>query len=223
MDFDLIIFDCDGTLVDSEKLYNTIASELLTDIGLPEYTPEECFRQFSGRSWSAMLDVLEERHAITISRDIVDDYIRRANESMATDLKPVAHVDMVLAALQGQASICVASNGEYNTVLKSLKVTGLHTFFPDHHVFSKIQVARPKPAPDLFLWAAQQMGGFEPARCLVIEDSVAGVQAGVAAGMHTVGFYGTALDGGQHKLDQESAGAHKTVACVREILDFIAA
>lgn len=218
--FDLIIFDCDGTLVDTEKLYNTIAAELLTDIGLPEYTPEECFRQFSGQSWSVMLAKLEEKHGIRIDVSIVDRYIDEAKKRIETSLQPVPHVHEVLEHFMGKTKICVASNGERTMVLKSLKLTGLDPYFPNDHVFNKTQVVRPKPAPDLFWFAAEQMG-VPPARCAVIEDSVAGVTAGVAAGMFTIGFYGTALDGPQHKYDQEEAGAHATANCLLSLKDIL--
>ena len=148
---DLIIFDCDGTLVDSEYLYNSITSELLNEIGYAEYTPELCMELFTGQSWSTIRGALEERHGEKMPDDIIERYIRIANEKMNHDFEAAPHADTVLSELHQTHSLCVASNGERNNVIKSLQVTGLFDYFGEDRIFSKIQVERPKPAPDLFL------------------------------------------------------------------------
>lgn len=220
MPYDLIIFDCDGTLVDSERLYNEIAAELLTAAGLPEYTPERCFKEFSGQSWSVILARMEERHHVKIPMDMVYEFVEIAKMRIEKDLKPVKNVHEVLEQLSKTYRLCVGSNGEHATILKSLEVTGLNKYFPEKYVFSKTMVENPKPAPDLFFYCADQMDVLSH-RCLVIEDSVAGVRAGVAAKMTTIGFYGTALDGKEHEDDQREAGAHHTIDCLIHIPDFI--
>lgn len=179
--------------MDSETLYNTITSELLTELGFAEYTPEICIDLFAGQAWSMIKATLEEKHGDIIPRDIIERYIKTANAQMDFDLRTPEGASDVLAQLKQERSICVASNGERNNVLKSLRVTGLMEHFVEEQVFTKIQVARPKPAPDLFLFTAEQMG-FEPAQCLVIEDSPAGVAAAVAANMPVIGFTGCSHD-----------------------------
>ena len=202
----LIIFDCDGTLVDSETLYNTITAELLNELGFDEYTPELCIELFAGQAWSTIKATLEERHGANIPQDIVQRYIKTANARMDTDLNTPEGADHILRTLKQDRSICVASNGERNNVLKSLQVTGLMDHFIEEHVFTKIQVERPKPAPDLFLFTAEQMG-FSPAQCLVIEDSPAGVAAAAAANMPVIGFTGCAHDPARQADLLRDAGA----------------
>lgn len=220
MPYDLIIFDCDGTLVDSERLYNGIASELLAAAGLPQYTPERCFNEFSGQSWSVIIARMEERHGVKIPMTLVQEFVEIAKTRIGEHLEAVPHVHEVVEALSKDYKICVGSNGEHATILKSLAVTGLDKFFPEAIVFSKIMVENPKPAPDLFYFCAEKMG-VPPDRCLVIEDSVAGVRAGAAAKMDTIGFYGTALDGAGHKDKQIAAGATHTIDNLIHIQTYI--
>lgn len=208
MHYDLIIFDCDGTLVDSETLYNTITSELLNEMGYPEYTPMLCVELFGGRSWTDIRLILEDRHQVKMPHDIVRSYADIANSRMDAELKVVEHALETVHHLYNKIKICVASNGERGNILKSLKIAKLDPYFPEHIVFSKIQVPRAKPFPDLFLYAANIMN-VDPAKTLVIEDSVAGVQAGIAAGMDVAGFIGTAHDKEAHIMALTGAGAHR--------------
>lgn len=212
----LILFDCDGTLVDSEWLYNSITAELLNGLGFSEYTPELCIELFAGQAWSSIKKTLEAKHGMQIPRDIVERYIAISNQKMDTNLNTPEGIIALLEDVQGHYSICVASNGERNNVIKSLTVCGLKPFFPDEHIFTKIQVERPKPAPDLFLYAAEQMG-YAPEYCTVIEDSIAGVLAGVAAGMHVIGFTGCVHDKAQQRAKLEDAGADAIYARMDEV------
>ncbi len=205
--YDLIIFDCDGTLVDSESVYSVITSELLTEAGFPEYTPAVCNTLFAGLSWGEMRIWLEEKHRQPMPENIVHRYTEIARERMEAEIKPVHGVHDVLSGLQGNIKICVASNGERGNVLRSLKVTKVLDFFHEPHVFTRIQVERPKPAPDIFLHAAEVMGAA-PEKTLVIEDSHVGVTAARAANMDVVGFTGTAHHPGNHELRLKEAGAH---------------
>lgn len=212
----LILFDCDGTLVDSEHLYNSITAELLNGLGFHEYSTERCIELFAGQAWSAIKSTLEEKHGAVIPADIVQLYIQVANKKMDIDLEIPEGVIEVLDFAQHNFQICVASNGERNNVIKSLSVTNLKRFFSDEHIFTKIQVERPKPAPDLFLFAAENMGAA-PNECIVIEDSEAGVRAGVAAGMHVIGFTGCAHDQDKQKAALADAGAHQIFASMRDV------
>ncbi len=217
---DLIIFDCDGTLVDSEYLYNSITAELLNGLGFAEYTPELCIALFAGQAWGSIKVILEEKHGGEIPRDIIDRYIALANARMEDDLQSPEDAHHVVETLKQSKSICVASNGERNNVIKSLTLTGLYDHFHDDHIFTKIQVGRPKPAPDLFLFAAEQMG-FAPEQCLVIEDSVAGITAAKAAGMRSIGFFGTAHDQDAQAKALKNAGADVLAGQLIHILDHI--
>jgi HAD superfamily hydrolase (TIGR01509 family) len=216
----LVIFDCDGTLVDSEYLYNSITASLLNGLGLDEYTPQRCIADFAGHSWTSIRKILAERHGTDIPRDIVDQYIVRANQAMHKGLKASDHAHDVLSALKSQEiPFCVASNGERTNVLDSLKIGKLGEFFPpDTHIFTKIQVPNPKPAPDLFLFAAENMG-FAPSDCLVVEDSPTGVQAAVAANMDVLGFIGTAHDQNHACESLENAGATAIINSLIHIHD----
>jgi HAD superfamily hydrolase (TIGR01509 family) len=205
----LIIFDCDGTLVDSEYLYNAITAELLNEIGYPEYTPELCLELFAGMAWSVIRAELEIRHQTKMPEDIIQRYIRIANLRMNHDFNASPRADEVLEDLGRDYTLCVASNGERNNVIKSLEVTGLMRHFSDERIFTKIQVARPKPAPDLFLFACAQMG-FETHEALIIEDSIAGVRAAVAANIDVLGYTGTAHDPQSAFQKLENTGA-KTI------------
>ena len=203
---DLIIFDCDGTLVDSEYLYNSITSELLNEIGYDEYTPEICMELFTGQSWSTIRGTLEERHNTKMPDDIIERYIRIANTKMDHDFDATPHADTVLASLSKARKICVGSNGERKNVIKSLEITGLLPHFSDDRIFTKIQVERPKPAPDLFLFACNEMG-TAPEHSMVIEDSAAGVEAAKAANINVLGFVGTSHDKQSQAERLRAAGA----------------
>ncbi len=203
----LLIFDCDGTLVDSEYLYNSITARLLNTLGFEEYTPELCLELFAGHSWKTIQTMLKEKHGRNIPRNIVDLYIKEANQAMTTNLKPSAQASHVLEKAQKTRKICVASNGERGNVLKSLRLTNLLPYFDENtQIFTKIQVKHPKPAPDLFLFAAQEMK-TPPSKCLVIEDSITGVLAAKAANMNVIGFIGTAHTPEKAAQNLKNAGA----------------
>ncbi|MFK7839903.1 MAG: HAD family hydrolase [Bdellovibrionales bacterium] len=214
---ELIIFDCDGTLVNSELLYNTITSDLLNELGFKEYTPQRCIELFAGQSWSTIKAKLEEMHGAVIPEDIVSRYIKIANDRMEKDLEAAPHALDVVGQLSVTHTLCVASNGERGNVIKSLSMTGLIAFFQDDHIFTKIQVPRPKPAPDLFLFTTQEMG-FEPSQCIVIEDSPAGVEAAVAAGIDVIAYTGCAHDHDAQAELLRDAGASVVVNCLTDII-----
>ncbi len=217
---DLIIFDCDGTLVDSEYLYNSITSELLGEMGYHEYTPELCMELFTGQSWSTIRVTLEQRHGEPMPDDIIQRYIRIANEKMDHNFDATEHANDVLHKLGAERKICVGSNGERNNVIKSLEVTGLLHHFDEDRIFTKIQVKRPKPAPDLFLFACEKMQ-IEPANSLVIEDSPAGVKAAHAAGIHVLGFIGTAHNQDKQAEALKNAGADAIIDTLIHIEDHL--
>lgn len=177
--FDLVIFDLDGTLVDSEVIANRVLHKHLSALGVP-MTEAEVVAAFTGLALPYCYDYVAEKHGITIDDAMFTPALQA--ETFAcyqTELRPMPGVPEALAAIRQPK--CVASSSERPKIAYSLKLTGLTPFFGDH-IFSGRDVPRAKPAPDVFLEAAKVMG-VEPARCAVIEDSRFGIAAGIAAGM----------------------------------------
>ena len=185
MTFELVIFDCDGVLVDSELLSNRILAERLTAIGLPT-TTEDSVRDFMGRSLPAALAEAERRLGRALPAGFAEAYYEETFAAFARELKPVAGIHAALDEIALPS--CVASSGPHEKIRHSLGLTGLLERF-EGRIFSAADVEHGKPAPDLFLHAAATMGA-EPARCVVVEDAPAGVQAGRAAGMTVLGYAG---------------------------------
>lgn len=179
----LIIFDCDGVLVDSEALSNGVVAEMLSLQGLP-MSAEEGVRYFAGTSMKYIQEYYHRQMGVHLPDDFEQRYRKRSFEVFEERLEAVPGIREALEAIQ--LPRCVASNGPINKIEFNLKVTNLQHFFGDH-IFSAYQIKKWKPLPDLYLHAAKQMG-YEAQRCLVIEDSVAGVQAAKAAGMRVIGY-----------------------------------
>ncbi|MEY9183623.1 HAD superfamily hydrolase (TIGR01509 family) [Bradyrhizobium sp. USDA 326] len=181
---DLIIFDCDGVLVDSELLSCRCLSEALAGVGLA-LSEAQALDLFLGRSTKAI-----EQHYRGLGQSLPDSFLpglkSRVLETFATSLETIPGVGAVISRLT--VPVCVASSSDIDRVSLSLDVTGLRAHFGDR-IYTAQMVERGKPAPDLFLYAAEKMGA-QPRRTLVIEDSVSGVQAGKAAGMTVWGFVG---------------------------------
>jgi HAD superfamily hydrolase (TIGR01509 family) len=184
-DLNLVIFDCDGVLVDSEAIFARVLGECLTEADCPA-TAEEALLLGFGKNRDTLSAAVEARYGRPLSDSFFDAMRARTAVVLERELKPMPGVNELLAALP--KARCVASNGHLQRVRERLALTGLLHFF-DPHVFSAIQVAVGKPAPDLFLLAARELGA-QPAACTVVEDSVVGVAAAVAAGMPVVGFFG---------------------------------
>ncbi|MBN9027311.1 MAG: HAD family hydrolase [Rhizobiales bacterium] len=183
---DLVIFDCDGVLVDSEILAAQVISETLGAIGLP-MSVEDVVAGLVGLDAGATRRKLEAMHGTALLPEFEAMVAERLETAFQSQLKPVAGIAELLRGL-GQP-YCVASNSGHERLRCTFAATGLAPLV-EGRVFSADDVARGKPAPDLFLHAAKCMGGIPPERCLVVEDSVTGVTAGVAAGMRVVGFCG---------------------------------
>jgi HAD superfamily hydrolase (TIGR01509 family) len=181
---DLIIFDCDGVLVDSEVLSCRCLSEVLATYGI-KLKVADALELFLGRSTDAVLQYYSA-HGQVLPDNFLPDLKARVRQVFQSSLHPVPGVDSLLSSLH--ISYCVASSSDLDRVSFSLAVTGLALHFDDR-IYTSQMVARGKPAPDLFLYAAAKMQA-EPARTLVIEDSVSGVAAAKAAGMKVWGFVG---------------------------------
>ncbi|MEJ7798191.1 MAG: HAD family hydrolase [Solirubrobacteraceae bacterium] len=178
-----VIFDCDGVLVDSELISNRVLADLLTEAGLPT-TFEDCMRDFRGRSMASVLAIAGERHADAWSFDVAARYYAEVQSVFARELEPVPGVIDALDRIALPS--CVASSGPHHKMAVTLRRTGLWERF-EGRIFSAGEVTAGKPAPDLFLHAAARMG-FDPASTAVVEDSLPGVEAAVAAGMRALAF-----------------------------------
>lgn len=179
---ELVIFDCDGVLVDSERLAVRIDVTVLAALGWP-LTERDVIDRFVGRSHEFMVAEIEAHLGRRLADDWEDEFHHLYREAFAAELTPV---DGVLEALdQITLPTCVASSGSHEKMRDTLGLTGLYERFAGR-IFSASEVARGKPAPDLFLHAARRMG-VDPAACAVVEDSRYGVEAARAGGMLALG------------------------------------
>ena len=185
-DFDLVIFDCDGVVVDSEVLTTQILIEMCAELGL-SFDEKKVFKTFIGRSNKSCEAALEEELGRPAPADFFVDFHDRVFARYETDLKEVLGVRHLLESLENKAiKFCLASSGDFSKINKGLSICGLVDYF-EGRIFSAQEVAHGKPAPDLFLYAADQMA-VPAGRCVVIEDSRPGVLAATAAGMSVLGF-----------------------------------
>jgi HAD superfamily hydrolase (TIGR01509 family) len=183
--FDLVIFDCDGVLVDSELIANRIFSEMLVKLGAA-VTIDDMFERFVGHSMEYCLNLIREMLGREVPAGFVAEYRERTARAFAQQLQPVPGIHDALDALT--CASCVASSGDHAKMRTTLGLTGLLERF-EGRLFSVTQVAKGKPAPDVFLFAADQMGA-SPDRVAVVEDTPTGVAAGTAAGMTVFGYAG---------------------------------
>ncbi len=195
MDGLLVIFDCDGTLVDSEPIANRVLAEEVTALGWPMTGPES-EAIFRGGTMAGVVETVERRLGRPVPGGWLEAYDERREQAFRRELRPIAGaaaaVDGVRAA--GHA-VCVASQGGVAKIRLSLELCGLLDRFAPDRLFSADDVAEGKPAPDLFLHAAATCG-FPPARCVVVEDTLTGVAAAGAAGMRVFGL-GLAVAGAE--------------------------
>ena len=208
----MVIFDCNGVLVDSEPLATTIASQEFMRAGFP-LTPDMIARYFTGRRPADMFADVEfatgRKLPTGFAASVAESILRR----FRSELRPTHHAAYALSWLRGPK--CVASSSSLERIRVSLESTGLIRFF-EPNLFSASDVRNGKPAPDLLLYAAGKMG-VEPGACIVVEDSPVGVTAGVAAGMTVIGFAG-ASHAGSNTADQlRAAGACEVISDLRAL------
>ena len=207
----LTIFDCDGVLIDSEIIALAELSAIMGEYGAP-MTVTECQDAFMGMHNADIVRAIEAR----VGRPLPGEGARmrgRMMERFKDELQPVPGIADALSRLDGPR--CVASSSDRARIELTLDLTGLTRFFGTH-IFSGTEVAHGKPAPDLFLHAAASMG-FTPAQCIVIEDSVTGVRAGVAAGMSVIGFNGGAHANDKVEAQLLGAGARLVVSRMADL------
>jgi HAD superfamily hydrolase (TIGR01509 family) len=181
MRYDLVIFDNDGVLVDSEPISNRILAACLTELGHPT-SYEESLRDYMGSAMHRIHDVVLERSGRRLPEDFDDMFHARVFAAFEAELVAVDGVAELLKRFETTGvPYCVASSGSHRRIRVGHRKVGIDGFFDDSTLFSAEDVGRGKPAPDLFLHAAREMGAA-PERCVVVEDSPLGVQAALAAG-----------------------------------------
>jgi HAD superfamily hydrolase (TIGR01509 family) len=185
--FALVIFDCDGVLIDSEPIANRVLSDQLARIGLRLH-PDEVMRRFVGRTRAGCLELAAELLGRELPPGFGAAWDKALFEAFAADLRAIEGIEDVISSMA--MKLCVASNSSRERMRVSLRAAGLLPRF-EGRLFSAQDVARPKPAPDLFLHAAASMGAA-PGDCAVVEDTPTGVEAAVAAGMAVFGYAGGA-------------------------------
>lgn len=183
----LVIFDCDGVLVDTERISVRIDAQVITELGWP-ISEAEVIERFVGRPTGYMVEQIEERLG-RFPKDWEESFERLYQEAFEAELAPVDGVVEALDRIDAMAlPTCVASSGGQERMRLTLGLTGLYSRF-EGRIFSAEEVASGKPAPDIFLHAAGRMG-VEPASCVVVEDSFHGIQAARSAGMRSFGYSG---------------------------------
>jgi HAD superfamily hydrolase (TIGR01509 family) len=205
--FELLILDCDGVVVDSEPITTRVLTEMLNDLGASIET-EEVSQKFTGHTFARTLELIVELLGAPLPEDFVPNYRDRTFTALEAELKPVRGIESALDRIT--IPYCIASNGPHGKMRKTLGITSLLSRF-EGRMFSSADVPRGKPFPDLFLFVARHFA-VQPSACLVIEDSVSGVAAALAAGMPVYGF----ADGTPHsKL--LAAGAHRVFRQMSEL------
>ncbi|CAN5263578.1 HAD family hydrolase [soil metagenome] len=203
----LVIFDCDGVLVDSEHISHTILHAMLSQHGVT-ISYEETIDRFIGTSTSGFLDGVAGLCGGIVPGRFLERFRAESFTALTDGVTAISGVEELLASMR--IPYCVASNGRHAKMQATLEKTGLLKYF-DGRIFSSEDVDKPKPAPDLFLHAARALG-IDPLECLVVEDTTTGVQAARAAGMRVFGY--SAMTSPKRLLD---AGADQVFGSMREL------
>ncbi|NSY16475.1 HAD family hydrolase [Neorhizobium sp. AL 9.2.2] len=218
--FDLIIFDCDGVLVDSEIIAAQVESRLLTEAGYP-ISVEEMGERFAGMTWKNILLQVEQEADIPLSASLLDKSEKLLDQRLERSVKIIEGVKFALSRLTTQRCIC--SNSSSQRLDMMLTKVGLKPYF-ENHIYSAKDLGpdRVKPKPDIFLHGAKQFG-VEPDRCLVIEDSTHGIHGARTAGMRVVGFTGASHTYPSHADRLTDAGAETVISRMSDLPAVIAA
>lgn len=215
MGLQVVIFDCDGVLVDSEVISNRVLAAMLTELGLPT-TLGQARREYQGLLLADVQARAEAKLGRALPLDWLTQYEDTRTEAFCRELAPVAGAAETVERLRTEGlGVCVASQGKLAKTRLSLALTGLDRLFPERALFSAHSVANGKPAPDLFLHAAAAMG-VEPAACAVVEDTPSGVTAAVAAGMRAIGY---TADSDERALSDAGAELLRSLAELPRLLD----
>ena len=218
--FDLIIFDCDGVLVDSEIIAAEVESKLLTEAGYP-ITTEEMAARFAGMTWENILFAVEKDADIPLSASLLTKSEALLDQHLARDVKIIEGVKFALSRLTTQRCIC--SNSSSARLDMMLTKVGQKEYFAPHIYSAKdLGANRVKPKPDIFLHGAKQFN-VNPSKAIVIEDSVHGVHAARAAGMRVIGFTGASHTYPTHADRLTDAGAETVISRMQDLPGMVAA
>ena len=212
-DFDLVIFDCDGVLVDSERIANEIFAQIIFEECGLKFTQQQMFDTFVGRSMTQCMAIINQEFDCNLPANLAHRYDNDINNALQESVVAVNGIEQALQEIG--IPYCVASSGSYEKMNITLKKSGLLPHFSGK-LHSASEVARGKPHPDIYLYAARNMGFDDPSRCLVIEDSPTGVTGGVAAGMVVFGYAELMKE---QKL--QDAGAHFTFKDMGKLASYI--
>ncbi|KPF46807.1 HAD family hydrolase [Rhizobium sp. AAP43] len=218
--FDLILFDCDGVLVDSEIIAAKVESKLLNDAGYP-ISVEEMGERFAGMTWKNILLSIEKEVDIPLSASLIDKSEQLLDQRLAREVKAIEGVAFALARLKTPRCICSNSSSQRLDMMLT-KVGFKEAFAPHIYSAKDLGADRVKPKPDIFLHGASQFG-VSPSKCIVIEDSVHGVHAARAAGMRVVGFTGASHTYPSHADKLTDAGAETVIARMTDLPGVVAA
>lgn len=187
MRFDAVLFDCDGVLVDSEPITNGVLREMLGELGWG-LSVDECMRLFVGKALKDEVAIIEERTGRTVPADWIAQFQERRNAALRERLTPIPDIHATVRTLHARlgGKIACASGADRFKVEMQLRHVGLMDYF-DGRIFSGYETPRSKPFPDVYLAAAAALG-VDPKRCAVVEDTVTGATAGVAAGATVFGY-----------------------------------
>jgi HAD superfamily hydrolase (TIGR01509 family) len=212
--FELVIFDCDGVLVDSEPIINRAHAEVLTACGY-SISEHDLVERFCGMSDPEMLAIVEREWGRALPTSYAERVGLMIENGFCRSLAAIEGITEALEALR--LPVCVASSSTPEQIRRKLELTGLLDRFGQNNLFGAAMVARGKPAPDLFLYAARRLGA-PPARCLVIEDSPAGIEAACAAAMTAIGFCGGSHCGPEHGSRLQARGAALVIADMHKLV-----
>ncbi|WP_028035530.1 HAD family phosphatase [Chelativorans sp. J32] len=217
---DLVIFDCDGVLVDSEIVAARVEAEMLREAGY-DISAEELAERYSGLTFKDIMMHIEKEAQMLFQASLIEHAEARVDERLRAEVKAIPGVAEAISSLSVKRCIC--SNSREERIEAMLRRTNLARFFEDV-IFSSfaIPTKRPKPAPDVFLYAAEQMGA-DPAKTIVIEDSVHGIAGAKAAGMRVIGFTGASHSHPRHASMLMEAGAETTISRMADLKATLAA
>lgn len=218
--FELVIFDCDGVLVDSEIIAAEVESALLREAGYP-ISAEEMAERFAGLTWKDILFEVERESGTALSASLLDQSETVLDKRLAAEVRAIDGVALAISQLSGPRCIC--SNSSSPRLAVMLRRTGLDRLFGERIYSAKdVGEGRTKPAPDVFLHGAEQFDA-DPANVLVIEDSVHGIEAARAAGMRVVGFTGGSHSYPGHADKLTEAGAETVISRMADLPATVAA
>ncbi len=210
---DLIIFDCDGVLVDSEVIAARVEADMITEAGFP-ISAEEMMERFAGLTTRDVLIRLETVSQVPFQASLIDRIKAELDKRLARDVKAIDGAARSVAAVRGaQLPYCICSNSPLDRIEAMLRRVGMIDLFDKQRIHSarEIPSKRTKPAPDVFLHGAAQLAA-DPAKCFVVEDSVHGITGAKAAGMRVIGFTGASHTWPGHADALTEAGAETVIS-----------